>query len=140
MGKIDEFGGGKSPGSGLAVVWKSEKKVERVFGDFGDFATTSRAKSLQKILNDSPKYYYPKDKIELYRPLAKDGDLVSLASSEPGLDVSHCGIITVEDGNLRITHASSKYNQVVYAQDLEAYIRSRGGYLTGIFVYRPVFE
>jgi hypothetical protein len=134
---------GKVFNVGVANGEKFTKKIDYITKnpeDFGDFATSTRAKHLEKLLNATPKYFYPKDKIELYRPLAKDGDLVSLASSEPGLDVSHCGIITLEDGNLRITHASSKYERVVYAQDLEAYIRGRGGYVTGIFVYRPVFD
>ena len=37
MREVDEFGLVKGPGSGLAVVGKSEKKVEGVFGDFRSF-------------------------------------------------------------------------------------------------------
>lgn len=37
--EVDEFGLVKGPGSGLAVVGKSEKEVEGVFGDFRSFSS-----------------------------------------------------------------------------------------------------
>ena len=107
--------------------------------DFGDFANSYRQKNLESIHNKTPKYYYPLRKRSFYYPLAKDGDIISFSSIEPGLDVSHCGIITIQEGKVKLNHASGKYEKVVLNQDLETYLRSRTK-VNGFFVYRPQFN
>lgn len=119
-----------------------EKKINYITensGNYGDFADTEMFKSFEAVLNNSDNYFYPLDKVHLYYPMAQDGDIVAFATNEPGLDVSHTGIVTVEDGEARLTHASSKYNRVMHSQSLDGYLKSRTT-VTGIFVFRPVFE
>ena len=96
-------------------------------------------KQLESILSRTPRYYYPLWKRELYYPMAKDGDIIAFSSKEPGLDVSHTGIITIVDGEPALNHASGKYERVVLGQDLNTYLMSRTK-ISGFFVYRPVFE
>jgi hypothetical protein len=104
---------------------------------YGELSTSSKQKSVEAVLNKTPRYFYPDEHREKYYPMAKDGDIIAFASSEPGLDVSHCGIVTVEDGVPKLNHASQLYNKVVVGQDLEAYMRSRAGKVNGFFVFRP---
>lgn len=128
---------------GLANGVKFNKKINYISSNpeaYGDFAATNRQKFLERIHNRTPKYYYPRRHRSLYYPLAKDGDIVSFATNEPGLDVSHCGIISIVDGEVTVTHASSRTKKVVYAQSLDEYVRGRGKYCTGFFIYRPIFE
>jgi hypothetical protein len=106
---------------------------------YGTYGTCPELKNAEAILNSSFNYYYPLSKVDQhYLPLAKTGDIVAFATNEPGLDVSHTGIITVEDGEVLFTHASSQYDKVVHGQDLKDYLASRTK-CTGIFIFRPVF-
>lgn len=104
---------------------------------YGELSTNTQHKSVESVLNKTPRFYYPAQHRSLYYPMAKDGDIIAFASSEPGLDVSHCGIVTVEDGEAKLNHASQLYDRVVIGQDLEMYMRSRAGKVNGFFVYRP---
>jgi Protein of unknown function (DUF1460) len=119
-----------------------DKKIDYITQNsesFGDFVDTEMFKSFEAVLNSTDNYFYPMNKVSLYYPMAQDGDLIAFATNEDGLDVSHTGIVTVEDGEARLTHASSKYNRVMYSQSLDGYLKSRTT-ITGIFVFRPVFE
>ena len=99
-----------------------------------------RTIALEKILNETPRYFYPKaDIIAKYLPLAKDGDIVSFAAGEDGLDVTHTGIITVVDGELKVSHASSLYSKLVKEQDLMTYLSIKKA-CPGVFIFRPVFK
>lgn len=104
---------------------------------YGDLSTSRQQKSVERVLNKTPRYFYPTKHRARYYPMAKDGDIIAFASTEPGLDVSHCGIITVEDGEPKLNHASALYNKVVIGQDLDRYLRGRTGKVNGFFVYRP---
>lgn len=107
--------------------------------DFGDFAETRHHKSREAILNKTPRYYYPMSKRSFYYPMAQDGDIIAFSSVEPGLDVSHCGIVTLVDGKPKLNHASGKYEKVMLGQDLDYYLRGRTK-VNGFFVYRPRFD
>lgn len=139
MEELDRAGLVFNVGMANGVPYK--KKINYITENeelYGDLASSRRQKSLERILTSTPKYYYPLSKRNLYFPMAQDGDIISFTSKTPGLDVSHCGVITVEDGKPKLTHASGLTERVVLAQDLERYIRSRTK-INGFFVYRPVF-
>jgi hypothetical protein len=122
--------------SGLAF----KKKIDYITKNedrYGDLSSNQQHKSYESILNKTPRHFYPVDHREKYYPMAKDGDIIAFASSEPGLDVSHCGIVTVEDGEPKLNHASQLYGRVTIGQDLETYMRGRMGKVNGFFVYRP---
>lgn len=97
-------------------------------------------RTLERILSTTPNYYYPIYKVEeCYQPLAQNGDIVAFAAKEDGLDVSHCGIVTLECGELKLTHASALHEKVVVEEDLLRYLRGRTR-ISGMFVFRPRFE
>ncbi|HEX2899165.1 MAG TPA: N-acetylmuramoyl-L-alanine amidase-like domain-containing protein [Bacteroidia bacterium] len=116
---------------------KTINYISKNTGIYGELATSTQHKSFETVLNKTPRFYYPVEHRAMYYPMAKDGDIIAFASSEPGLDVSHCGIVTVEDGEPKLNHASQLYDKVVVGQDLEMYMRSRMGKVNGYFVYRP---
>lgn len=124
----------------LANGFPFKKKIDYITqntGIYGELSTSAQHKSYETVLNKTPRHFYPAQHREMYYPMAKDGDIIAFASSEPGLDVSHCGIVTVEDGEPKLNHASQLYDKVVVGQDLEMYMRSRAGKVNGFFVYRP---
>lgn len=43
----------------------------------------------------------------------RHGDLVGFWSEQPGLDVSHTGMIVIEDGEVKVLHASARKGQVI---------------------------
>jgi hypothetical protein len=127
---------------GMANGLPFKKKINYISqnGDrYGDIATTAQNKSYESILSTTPRFYYPTHHRNFYYPLAKDGDIIAFSSVEPGLDVSHCGLITVEDGRARLNHASEKYAMVMVGQDLDYYLVNRTK-VDGFFVYRPRFD
>jgi hypothetical protein len=116
---------------------KTINYISKNASKYGELSSSTQNKSYETVLNKTPRFFYPDEHREMYYPMAKDGDIIAFASSEPGLDVSHCGIVTVEDGEPKLNHASQLYNKVVTGQDLEMYMRSRAGKVNGFFVYRP---
>lgn len=115
------------------ISYVSANKVK--FGGFSDW-TFIRSKEAE--MSAYTYYTYGKNEIDVYAKSAKDGDLIGLLTTVPGLDVSHCGVITVKAGKVCMTHASSVKKQLVYAQDLKEYLAGRST-ISGIVVYRPVF-
>jgi hypothetical protein len=62
----------------------------------------------------------------------KTGDYAGIYSSEPGLDVSHVGVVINVDGMLYLRHASIRYRRVV-DEDFAAYVAGT----PGLIVLRP---
>lgn len=80
--------------------------------------------------------YIPTAKIkEIYQQL-QPGDIIGVATSIPGLDVTHTGFVYRQDnGQVGLLHASPA-GKVVIAQDLQTYI-SKVDKAIGIIVARP---
>lgn len=65
----------------------------------------------------------------------KNGDIVSIVTNKPGLDVSHVGIINIKNGIPHMIHASSKYKKVINdTVSLEEYLQKQKS--PGIRVFR----
>ncbi|MCB9233663.1 MAG: DUF1460 domain-containing protein [Bacteroidia bacterium] len=127
---------------GIANGVPFKKKINYLTENQGDSYSKEyykRMKSLEKILSESPNYYYPLKNVSDYLPLAKTGDIIAFGAQQEGLDVSHTGIISVVDGEVKLTHASSLYDKLVYQQDLREYLAIRKT-LSGVFVWRPIFK
>ncbi|MEM6268186.1 MAG: N-acetylmuramoyl-L-alanine amidase-like domain-containing protein [Bacteroidota bacterium] len=127
---------------GIANGYPFKKRINYISehpDTYGDFAASRRQKTLESALNKTPRFYYPMRHRALYYPMAQDGDIIAFSSVEPGLDVSHCGIVTLEDGKPQLNHASGKYEKIVLGQDLDYYLAHRTK-VNGFFVYRPRFQ
>ena len=71
------------------------------------------------------------------RSCFRDGDVVALTTSVPGLDVSHLGIVVMGDeGEPHLLHASSSLGCVVVSDVPLAVFMKRNGSLTGVRVLR----
>jgi hypothetical protein len=82
--------------------------------------------------------YLPQDQIEANENLIQTGDIIALATSINGLDVTHTGIATREkDGRIHLLHASTGSMQVeVTKKPLAEYIKGIKKNI-GILVARP---
>lgn len=66
----------------------------------------------------------------------KDGDIISMLTSKPGLDTQHIGIAFWRDGRLHLMHASSLYKKVVMDNQTFYDYQQKQTSQTGIRVYR----
>lgn len=83
--------------------------------------------------------YLPQDQIESKEQQIQSGDIIALATSIKGLDVTHTGIaIHQPDGRLHLLHASSKNGKVEITQEpLVDYLKNIKSNI-GVIVARPV--
>lgn len=80
--------------------------------------------------------YIPTDRIQAVYPQLQPGDIIGVATSIPGLDVTHTGLVyRTETGNIGLIHASPA-GSVTVAPDLQRYI-SNVDRAIGILVARP---
>ncbi len=77
----------------------------------------------------------PKSKMARLAPLLKTGDLVFFASTKPGLDVFHSGVLVNDGGVLKLRHASRSRGRVVEEELAEFLKKNR---MAGLIVVRPV--
>lgn len=83
--------------------------------------------------------YLPQDQIEANEHLIQTGDIIALATSISGLDVTHTGIATREtDGRIHLMHASTGSMEVeVTKKPLAEYLEGVTKNI-GILVARPI--
>ena len=93
----------------------------------------------EKELAKNPFCYLPQDQIESNEHFIQTGDIIALATSINGLDVTHTGIATREtDGRIHLLHASTGSMQVeVTKKPLSEYLKGVKKNI-GIVVARPV--
>ncbi|MFD2100325.1 N-acetylmuramoyl-L-alanine amidase-like domain-containing protein [Flagellimonas iocasae] len=93
---------------------------------------------VEKELADEELCYLPQDQIQSKEHLIQSGDIIALATSIKGLDVTHTGIaIHQPDGRLHLLHASSKNGKVEITEEpLADYLKNIKSNI-GIIVARP---
>lgn len=97
-----------------------------------------KIKASERYLNDRPIHVLAKDKIASQEHLMQPGDIVALATSIEGLDVTHTGFaIRMPDGRIHLLHASSANAKVEISElPLADYLKKIKSN-TGIMVARP---
>ncbi|MFS4492886.1 N-acetylmuramoyl-L-alanine amidase-like domain-containing protein [Maribacter sp. 2308TA10-17] len=102
-------------------------------------------KNFEKILETEKELakesfcYLPQDQIEANEHLMQTGDIIALATSINGLDVTHTGIATREkDGRIHLLHASTGSNEVEVSELPLADYLKKIKKNTGIMVARPL--
>ena len=80
--------------------------------------------------------HIPSQKIKQIYPQLQPGDIVAIATSISGLDVTHTGLIYRHGNSIGLIHASPA-GQVAIASDLQQYV-SKVRYATGIIIVRPL--
>lgn len=94
-------------------------------------------KAAEDRINSEPRYYIPKSRLDDASGGIRTGDIICMVTSVEGLDVSHVAMAVVENGTVRLLHASTGTMKVqVDPRPLPDYVRSRNSIL-GIQVLRP---
>lgn len=78
----------------------------------------------------------PQDKIESKEHLIQSGDIIALATSIKGLDVTHTGFAIKQNGRIHLLHASSSGSVRITEEPLVDYLKKIKSN-TGIIVARP---
>ncbi len=103
----------------------------------GDDSLFAGVKAMEETLASLDRWYIPQNKIRSIYPLLRAGDIVATSTTVEGLDVSHSGLVYIqEDGGVGFLHASTK-SGVTIAEDLAEYVLANRA-THGIVVARPV--
>ena len=104
-----------------------------------DDSNFEKIKASETYLNSRPICVLAQDQIAESEHLIQSGDIIALATSINGLDVTHTGIATREaDGRIHLLHASTGSMEVeVSEKPLAEYLKKVKGN-TGIMVARPL--
>ncbi len=99
----------------------------------------NKIRATEMALKERTFCYLPQEQIEANEHLIKTGDIIALATSIDGLDVTHTGIATREkDGRIHLLHASTGAMEVeVTKLPLADYLKKIKKN-TGIMVARPL--
>ncbi len=97
----------------------------------------AKMKKTEKSLSGKDIRYLPKDKLPNEGlPWINDGDIITITTNTPGLDVAHLGIAFYVDGKLSLIHASSKEKKVVVSNISLSQMLKNDSNWTGIRVLR----
>ena len=104
-----------------------------------DDTNYNKIKASENYLNNQPICVLAQDKIAENEHLIQSGDIIALATSINGLDVTHTGIATREkDGRIHLLHASTGSMEVEVSKlPLADYLKGIKSN-TGIMVARPL--
>lgn len=102
-----------------------------------DPAATARIKSVEDSVSAAKFFYIPADQFAGIENKVKDGDIVTLTTSIPGIDVSHVGILFQKEGKVYMLHASSSMQKVVVSSETFAQYIAKSRKTTGIMIARP---
>ena len=104
-----------------------------------DDANFEKIKASENYLNSQAICVLAQDKIAENEHLIQSGDIIALATSINGLDVTHTGVATKEkDGRIHLLHASTGSMEVeVSKKPLAEYLKGIKSN-TGIMVARPL--
>jgi len=103
-----------------------------------DPAATALIKATEEKVSAQKHYYIPVNQVESIDGLVKDGDIVTLTTSIPGIDVSHVGILLKKEGRVYMLHASSSIQKVVVSSEPLAQYLAKSKKTTGVMIARPL--
>lgn len=106
-------------------------------GQFGRIRNRAALQHLEDSLSAVPARFIGRNEVARYLPFAQTGHIIVFTNNTPGLDVTHCGIVEVQAGQVLLTHASSKYSCVIRRQPLCSYLAINRT-LTGFRVFDPL--
>jgi len=78
--------------------------------------------------------YFPQENLPSLKRRMQTGDLVCFASTRPGLDVYHTGILIASDDGIVLRHASRSAGMVI-DQDLDRFVAESS--MLGVVLVRP---
>ncbi|KAB7727541.1 DUF1460 domain-containing protein [Rudanella paleaurantiibacter] len=91
---------------------------------------------IETALSQERFAFVPKKNLRQAENNLRDGDIIMLTASRPGLDMKHCGFAVWQNGRVHLLHASSDLGRVVLtSQPLTEYVLANR-WLSGIRVAR----
>jgi hypothetical protein len=103
-----------------------------------DPVITDQIKAIEEKISAQKFYYIPTSQFESIEGLVKDGDIVTLTTTIPGIDVSHVGILLKKEGLVYLLHASSAAQKVVISAEPFAQYIAKSKKTTGVMIARPI--
>lgn len=95
-----------------------------------------KCRDLEAASNARTKWYVPLSSLKLAEKQLKTGDIIGLVGGAEGIDISHVGLIIVQNEEPHFVHASSTKRKVTFDECLSDYLA--GSKRTeGIIVARP---
>ncbi|MEO9513025.1 MAG: N-acetylmuramoyl-L-alanine amidase-like domain-containing protein [Flavobacteriaceae bacterium] len=91
---------------------------------------------IEAQLAEQPLCILPQDQIEGSEHLIQSGDIIALATSIKGLDVTHTGFAVRQNGRIHLLHASSSGSVRITEQPLADYLKKIKNNI-GVIVARP---
>ena len=102
-----------------------------------DPASTAQIKAIEEKVSAQKFYYIPSSQFESIESKVMDGDIVTLTTTIPGIDVSHVGILLKKDGRVYLLHASSSIMKVTVSIEPFAQYLAKSKKTTGVMIARP---
>jgi hypothetical protein len=117
--------------------WQNLKSVKNVTLEIAEQMVLTAIKNLNFINGIEPKQriinYIPSETIEKILSKLKSGDYCGFYTSKEELDVTHVGIILVNENNFKLMHASSLKGYVI-DEDFLTYSKNT----EGIIIFRAI--
>ncbi len=117
--------------------WQDLKSVKNVTLEIAEQMVLTAIKNLNFINGIEPKQriinYIPSETIEKILSKLKSGDYCGFYTSKEELDVTHVGIILVNENNFKLRHASSLKDYVI-DEDFLTYSKNT----EGIIIFRAI--
>lgn len=108
------------------------------YRQLSDSANLDALRSIEERLGARPRWYVPEDDIDAASADIRDGDIIAVTSTVPGLDIAHTGIAIRVDGRIHLLNAPLVGKSVqVSEKPLGARVRGISSQ-DGIMVARPV--
>lgn len=141
MGLVEEVSGQKPPFTAVQVLHVNymsrhpqSYKALRLHPQF--LETIARQ---ERLLTGGRYYYIPKTEVldsPLLRQVIRDGDILAITCSKPGLDIAHLGFAVWKDDGLHLLNASQLHKKVVEEpMTMQRYLQKHPSF-TGIRVVR----
>ncbi len=100
-----------------------------------DYVLYECIKNREQELSKLPRFYIPTDQINNIYPKLQSGDIVAIATTVKGLDVTHTGLVFIQSNWVGLIHASPD-GAVKISPDLARYVKAVPD-SKGIIVARP---
>jgi hypothetical protein len=96
----------------------------------------SQTADIEKNIRRLNLFYIPKARVKDSEKYLQTGDIIGITTTIKGLDVSHTGLVLVQNGKAHLLHASSEAKKVVVSDEtLHDYLAGRKNH-SGILVAR----
>ncbi len=124
---------------GSMAVAKSVNYMTAKIGKYpsmSDPAVFKQIAQTESAVSQQSFYFVPKKNLRAAEKSLREGDIIMIMASWPGLDMKHCGLAVWKNGRVHLLHASSQQGEVMITrQSLTDYVLANR-WLSGIRVAR----